>query len=88
MKKIFFRFIIISIIHYTSGHYVTYIRRKTGSWELHNNLQNKIQKINKIKSVRNINPHLLMYKGLIFIIKNLNNNFLSIKDYINLHFNE
>jgi len=38
-----------------------YIRRNNGNWELHNDLQPKIQKIHNKESVKSLNPHILMY---------------------------
>jgi len=55
------RYILVSIINYFSGHYVAYVRRYDGNWELHNDIQPKIEKIRNKDSIRNINPHILMY---------------------------
>lgn len=41
-------------------HYIAYIRRKTGQWEVHNDQNLCIEEIN-IKNSINVNPHLLMY---------------------------
>lgn len=58
-KLFAFRFIFSGIVSYGTGHYVAMIKRINGSWEIHNDLQKKITKLNRGDT--KVNPHLVIY---------------------------
>jgi len=42
------------------GHYVSYVYRASGFWELHDDLNRKIKRLNNIKNV-SVTPHILYF---------------------------
>jgi len=55
-----FRFALQAVIHFTSFHYVTYVRRPDGEWEMHNNLHSDIETVPELES-EIVNPHAVIY---------------------------
>ncbi|KAF0706094.1 Uncharacterized protein FWK35_00036824, partial [Aphis craccivora] len=47
-------------VGYGAGHYVSYIRRFSGKWEIHNALEKKFKKCLNPETTK-INPHLIFY---------------------------
>lgn len=57
---VFYRYIFYGLVAYGMDHYVSYIRRNDGLWEIHNDLQKKIKKFTDAGNKR-VNPHCLVY---------------------------
>jgi len=55
-----FRFVLQAVIHFTSYHYMTYVRRPSGKWEIHNDMQSDIKTLRTLENVI-VCPHAVVY---------------------------
>lgn len=54
------RYKLFGAVGYSAGHYVSYIRRFSGIWEIHNDLEKKFKKCLNPGTTK-IHPHLIFY---------------------------
>lgn len=55
-----FRFVLQAVINFTSFHYVTYVRRPSGQWEIHNDLESEIRIVREVEDEK-VCPHAIIY---------------------------